>query len=83
MDRSRARGDGGQPHIEKSAVEARQGRPGVRVLIILMVSLALLGIAYFVIHGYYAGTPHQTVSASPRPVLAAAAPAAKSNGACL
>jgi len=58
MDRSRARDDGGQPPIEKSTVEARQGRPGVRVLVILGVSLALLGIAYFVIHGYFAGTPH-------------------------
>ncbi len=74
MNRSRGRGDGGQPQIEKSTVEARQGRPGVRVLIILVVSLALLGIAYFVIHGYFAGTPHQTVSTSPRPVLDAAAP---------
>ncbi len=83
MDRSRRRGDGGQPRIEKSTVEARQGRPGVRVLIILGVSLALLGIAYFVIHGYFAGTPHQTVSASPWPVLGAAALAATPNGAFL
>ncbi len=62
------------PYIKKGAVEARQGRGGQRVLIILAISLALLGILYFVIHGFFAGTPHQTVSASPRPIFTAAKP---------
>jgi hypothetical protein len=68
-------GAGGEP-IKKSTVEARQGRRGGRVLIILAVSLALLGLAYFVLHGYYAGTPHQNVSVPPRPILAATTPVA-------
>ena len=65
-----------KPRIVKSTVEARQGRRGMRIAIIPGVSLALLGIAYFILHGYYARTPHQTVSASPRPILSAATPVA-------
>ncbi len=57
---SRTPGAAGAPRIQKSTVEARQGRRGVHVLIILAVSLALLAIAYFVIYGYFAGASHQT-----------------------
>jgi hypothetical protein len=57
--RSRASGRGGAP-IEKNMVEARQGRSGRRVLFILLASLVLLAIAYFVIHGYFWNAPHQS-----------------------
>ncbi len=73
-ERSRVRGRAGAEPIKKSTVEARQGRGGWRLVIILAISLALLGLAYFVLHGYYAGTPHQNVSASPRPILTATTP---------
>jgi hypothetical protein len=59
--RSRASGRGGSgAPVEKDAVEARQGRRGRRVLIILLASLVLLAIAYFVIHGYFWNVPHQS-----------------------
>lgn len=60
--------------IEKSTVEARQGRRGRRVLIILAVSLALIAIAYFVIYFYSPRPPRQAVAEPPRPILAAITP---------
>jgi hypothetical protein len=45
--------------IEKNPVEARQGRPGARVLIILVASLAILAIVYIVLQSYFGATPHQ------------------------
>ncbi len=73
-ERSRPRRATSTSPVQKSTEQVRQGRAGWRVLIILVVSLALLTIAYFVIHGYYAGTPHQDVRVSPRPIFAATTP---------
>jgi len=60
--------------IEKSTVEARQGRGGRRVLVILVVSLALIAIAYFAIYFFVPRPPRQAVVGFPRPILAAATP---------
>ena len=72
-DRSRPRGAAGASPIKKSTVEVRQGRGGMRVLIILAVSLALLAIAYFVLYFYHPRPTHQTMLS--RPTLAATTPA--------
>jgi hypothetical protein len=69
---SRPHGAAGAPPIKKNTVEVRQGRGGSRVLVILAVSLALLAIAYFVLHSYYTSPAHQTMLS--RPSLAATTP---------
>jgi hypothetical protein len=51
------RGETGAP-VQRSTVEARQGRTGGRVLLILLTSLVLLAVAYFVILGYFWNAPH-------------------------
>ncbi len=55
-------------------MEARQGRRGRRVLIILAVSLALIAIAYFAIYFFTPRPPRQAIVGFPRPILAAATP---------
>ncbi len=64
----------GEPQIEKSAVEARQGRRGRHVLIILVVSLALIAIAYTVIYLITPKPAPQTDMSPRRPISAAATP---------
>ncbi len=51
--------------IEKGAVEARQGRRGRRVLIILAVSLALIVMAYFLLYFYFPRPPRRGECAVP------------------
>lgn len=55
-ERTQADGTGGAPRIQKPTVEARQGRRGRRVLIILAVSLVLITIAYILLY-FYQPTP--------------------------
>ena len=55
-ERTRADGTEGAPQIKKPTVEARQGRRGQRVLIILAVSLVLITIAYILLY-FYQPTP--------------------------
>jgi hypothetical protein len=54
--RRRADGAEGAPPIQKSTVEARQGRRGRHVLIILAVSLVLITLAYVLLY-FYQPTP--------------------------
>ena len=60
--------------IKKSTVEARQGRRGRHVLIILAVSLFLLALAYFVLYFYYPRPAGQTALEPRRLTLAATTP---------
>jgi hypothetical protein len=69
------------PSVERSTVEARQGRKGRRVLIILAVSLALLGIAYAAIYFLtpriaHAAALERPIRAATRPVVAPSVPPA-------
>ena len=68
-------GGDGAPRIEKSSVQARQGRRGRHVLIILVVSLALSAIAYFVIY-FFAPKPARQALMAPLPIWAATTPVA-------
>ena len=62
------------PRIRKSTVEARQGRRGNHALIILVVSLALIAIAYFVLYFLIPRPGHQALLAPGWPILAATTP---------
>ncbi len=64
------------PRIEKSGVQARQGRRGRHVLIILVVSLALSAIAYFVIYFFAPKPARQALMPPERPIWAATTPVA-------
>jgi hypothetical protein len=55
-ERRRADGAEGAPQIQKPTAEARQGRRGRHVLIILAVSLVLITIAYVLLY-FYQPTP--------------------------
>ena len=57
-ERRRADGTEGAPQIQKPTVEARQGRRGRHVLIILVVSLALITIAYTLLYFYQSAPTH-------------------------
>jgi hypothetical protein len=57
-ERTRADGTEGAPQIQKRTVEARQGRRGRRVLIILAVSLVLITIAYVLLYFYQPAPTH-------------------------
>ncbi len=70
--RPRADSAADNSRIEKSTEEARQGRRGRHVLIILAVSLVLIAFAYFVLYLYYPRPARQTVLT--RPILAATTP---------
>jgi cytochrome c-type biogenesis protein CcmH/NrfG len=75
---AQSRGKTGAPPIERNTVEARQGRGGRNVLLILAVSLVLIAIAYIILYFFYPRpqTPHQAGSESPPLIFAAAAPVA-------
>lgn len=70
----KSRGGDRAPRIRKSTVEARQGRRGSHVLIILVVSLALIAIAYFVLYFLIPRPGHQVLVAPGWPILAATTP---------
>jgi hypothetical protein len=57
-ERTRADGTEGAPRIQKPTIEARQGRRGRHVLIILAVSLILITIAYVLLYFYQPTPPH-------------------------
>ena len=68
--------------IEKSAVEARQGRRGGRVLTILAVSVALLVLAYALLFFLVPGNAHaewleRPICAAARPVVPPRTPPAR------
>ena len=56
--RRRADGTEGAPPIQKPTIEARQGRRGQRVIIILAVSLVLITIAYVLLYFYHPAPTH-------------------------